>query len=107
MTLPTPERAATKPAPETAGAPADTFVPDLDDPRTVERLGTVLRQALLIRRTEQRLLELFSAGRLFGTLHTCIGQEFVGPAVAAALGPGDSVLSNHRCHGHFIARTDA
>jgi 2-oxoisovalerate dehydrogenase E1 component len=84
----------------------DPFLPDLDDPAVIERLGPTLRQALTIRLVEQRLLQLFSEGKLFGTLHTSIGQEFVGPAVAAALLPGDSVLSNHRCHGHFIARTD-
>ncbi len=27
-------------------------------------------------------------------------------AVADALQPGDFVFSNHRCHGHFLARTD-
>jgi 2-oxoisovalerate dehydrogenase E1 component len=61
--------------------------------------------AILIREVERKLLELFAEGRLFGTVHTCIGQEWVGVAVAAALEPGDFVVSNHRCHGHFIART--
>ena len=42
-----------------------------------------IRTGLLIRRTEQRLLQLFSEGKLFGTVHTCIGQEFVGVAVIA------------------------
>ena len=106
MSTPASERTIEKSAPEIVEAPVETFVPDLDDAAVIERLGTVLRQALLIRRTEQRLLALFSEGKLFGTLHTCIGQEFCGAAVAAALGPDDSVLSNHRCHGHFIARTD-
>lgn len=62
--------------------------------------------ALLIRRTEERLLALFSEGRVFGTVHTCIGQEWVGIAVAEHLGPDDLVFSNHRCHGHYLARTD-
>ncbi len=61
--------------------------------------------AILIREVEQRLLDLFAAGKLFGTVHTCIGQEWVGVAVAGALRPGDLVFSNHRCHGHFLART--
>jgi 2-oxoisovalerate dehydrogenase E1 component len=61
--------------------------------------------AALIREVEQRLLALFGEGKLFGTVHTCIGQEWTGVAVAAALKPDDLVFSNHRCHGHFIART--
>ena len=43
--------------------------------------------------------------KLFGTVHTCIGQEFTGVAVAEALRAGDLIFSNHRCHGHFLART--
>ncbi len=63
------------------------------------------RTAFTIRAVEQKLLALFSEGKLFGTVHTCIGQEFSGVAVADALKPGDLVFSNHRCHGHFLART--
>lgn len=62
-----------------------------------------VRTALTIRMTEQRLLELFSEGKLFGTVHTGIGQEFTGVAVSKSLQPADTVFSNHRCHGHFIA----
>ena len=63
-------------------------------------------KALLIREVERKLLELFEQGRLSGTVHTCIGQEFSGIAVASALREGDLIFSNHRCHGHFLARTD-
>jgi 2-oxoisovalerate dehydrogenase E1 component len=65
----------------------------------------LLAQALTIRRTEERLLSLFAGGRISGTVHTCIGQEWTGVAVADALRPGDFVFSNHRCHGHYLART--
>jgi len=61
--------------------------------------------SILIREVEQRLLELFADGKLFGTVHTCIGQELIGVAVAQNLCPGDFIFSNHRCHGHFLART--
>jgi 2-oxoisovalerate dehydrogenase E1 component len=61
--------------------------------------------AFLIRSFEERLLKLFSEGKLFGTVHTCIGQEFTGVAVASQLIPGDLMVSNHRCHGHYLART--
>ena len=63
-------------------------------------------KAMLIRCTEQRLLDLFSEGKLFGTVHTCIGQEFSGVAIAESLRQGDQIVSNHRCHGHFLAWTD-
>jgi 2-oxoisovalerate dehydrogenase E1 component len=61
--------------------------------------------SFLIREVEQRLLALFSEGKLFGTVHTCIGQELSGAAIALSLSPGDLIFSNHRCHGHFLART--
>lgn len=63
----------------------------------------VVKQALTIRLTEQRLLQLFGEGKLQGTVHTCIGQEFVAVAVGRALREDDVVFSNHRCHGHFLA----
>jgi len=62
-------------------------------------------QAFLIRAFEQKLLALFSAGKLFGTVHTCIGQEFTGVAVCRNLRDGDLIFTNHRGHGHFLART--
>ncbi|MFM8702692.1 MAG: dehydrogenase E1 component subunit alpha/beta [Planctomycetia bacterium] len=62
-----------------------------------------LRTALLIRRTEQKLLALFAEGKLFGTVHTCIGQEFSAVAVGRSLAPHDTVFSTHRGHGHFLA----
>jgi len=63
-------------------------------------IGTIAR----IRAFEQKLLDLFSEGKLFGTTHTCIGQE----TCAAALYPHldstrDAIFTNHRCHGHYLA----
>jgi len=67
--------------------------------------SALFARAFLIRAFEQRLLKLFAEDKLFGTVHTCIGQEFSGIAVAAHLEPGDRIFSNHRCHGHYLART--
>ena len=39
-------------------------------------------KVILIREVEERLLELFSQGKLFGTVHTCIGQEWTGVAIS-------------------------
>ena len=72
--------------------------------RTERAIGHA--KAILIRGVEQRLLSLFAEGKLFGTVHTCIGQEWTGIAVAEALIEGDVVFTNHRGHGHFLARTE-
>lgn len=57
----------------------------------------------VIRAFEERSLAEFSAGRLFGTTHTYIGQEANAAAIFPNLLEEDVVWSNHRCHGHFIA----
>src|SRR3989339_4324 len=64
------------------------------------------KEALLIRRVEEKLLELFSQGKLNGTVHTCVGQEFSAVAFAGQLEKDDFIFSNHRCHGHFISFTE-
>lgn len=57
-----------------------------------------------IRQFETRLLDLFSQGLMAGTTHTCIGQEANAVAIMDALDTQiDTVWSNHRCHGHFLA----
>lgn len=72
-----------------------------------QKIGdNILKKAILIRSVEKRLLELFSQGKLFGTVHTCIGEELTGATLSEFLTPYDYVFSNHRCHGHFISVTD-
>jgi 2-oxoisovalerate dehydrogenase E1 component len=66
-----------------------------------------LHTAYLVRTVEEQLLQLFAAGKLSGTTHTCIGQEMAAVALAAALDRrNDVIVSNHRCHGHYLAWTD-
>jgi TPP-dependent pyruvate/acetoin dehydrogenase alpha subunit len=61
------------------------------------------REMLRIRVFEERLLEMFPSGQIYGTTHTYIGQEANAVGVLATLRAGDVVVSNHRCHGHFLA----
>jgi 2-oxoisovalerate dehydrogenase E1 component len=74
--------------------------------QAADALSNLYTQALLIRSVEQRLVALFTQGKLSGTVHTCIGQEWSGIAVATALQEGDLLFSNHRCHGHYLAWTN-
>lgn len=62
------------------------------------------RQIYRIRRFEETILENFASGIFFGTTHTSIGQEANAVGVISCLLPSDIVFSNHRGHGHFIAR---
>ncbi|MEA2899681.1 MAG: acetoin:2,6-dichlorophenolindophenol oxidoreductase subunit alpha [Bradyrhizobium sp.] len=59
---------------------------------------------LRIRLFETCLLQLFSQGQLSGTTHTCLGQEYIPVALRTLIEPCDFVFSNHRGHGHYIAR---
>lgn len=61
---------------------------------------TMLRQRML----EEEVVELFKQGLIPGLAHPYIGQEAVAAGVCAALGEGDLVVSNHRGHGHSVAK---
>jgi len=56
-----------------------------------------------IRRFEETVLEEFKRGVFAGTTHTSLGQEANAVGVISALQPEDIIVTNHRCHGHFLA----
>lgn len=77
---------------------------EVERPAYLEADLRFLDDMLLIRRTEEKLLDLFGRGLLTGTTHTSIGQESCSTGVLAAIDrERDIVFSNHRCHGHFLA----
>jgi TPP-dependent pyruvate/acetoin dehydrogenase alpha subunit len=79
---------------------------------TIQRIETpVVRPAdadlnllLMIRHFELTLLRLFESGAIAGTTHTCLGQEHVPVALRPLIDDADHVFSNHRGHGHYLAR---
>jgi TPP-dependent pyruvate/acetoin dehydrogenase alpha subunit len=62
------------------------------------------RTVRLIRRFEERAIELVHSGVIIGGIHPYIGQEAVAAGVCAALRDGDIITSTHRGHGHVLAR---
>ncbi len=56
-----------------------------------------------IRLFEEALLDLYRSQGLSGTTHTSVGQEAIAAGTLRHLRPGDGVVSNHRCHGHYLA----
>ena len=64
----------------------------------------LLRTMYLIRYTEEQLAADFAAGKTPGGVHLSIGQEAVAAGICAHLTDDDQLASNHRGHGHFIAK---
>jgi len=56
-----------------------------------------------IRSFETLLLDEFSSGVFPGTTHTSLGHEANAVGVLSYARENDVVVSNHRCHGHFLA----
>jgi pyruvate dehydrogenase E1 component alpha subunit len=63
-----------------------------------------LREMIRIRRFEEKCAELYSAEKIRGFLHLCIGEEAIPAGMMPALEPGDAVVATYREHGHALAR---
>ena len=57
-----------------------------------------------IRAFEERVGELTRASEVHGLVHLSIGQEAVAAGVCCELRADDVIYSNHRAHGHAIAK---
>lgn len=62
------------------------------------------RRMLRIRRTEEALATRYLEQQMRCPMHLCIGQEAVAAGVCVALRNTDRVFSNHRAHGHYLAK---
>lgn len=71
---------------------------------TTEQKIKMLYDMILIRSFEEEVEKLFQAGKIHGTMHLCIGQESTAVGACAALTNEDKITSNHRGHGHSIAK---
>jgi TPP-dependent pyruvate/acetoin dehydrogenase alpha subunit len=64
---------------------------------------SLYRTMYRIRRFEETVLDEFKRGVFSGTTHTYLGQEANATAVIRSLQENDIIVTNHRCHGHFLA----
>ena len=62
------------------------------------------RQMLRIRRFEEKCVELYSAEKIRGFMHLCIGEEAVAVGVMQSLAADDAVVATYREHGQALAR---
>jgi len=64
----------------------------------------LLRSMQLIRTFEEQVRTLYSGGVIPGLVHLCAGQEAVAVGVCSLLNTQDIIASNHRGHGHCLAK---
>ncbi len=68
------------------------------------RIFQMLETMLLIREFEHAAHDALQAGFVHGSVHQSIGQEAVAVGVCTNLRRDDLIYSNHRGHGHAIAK---
>lgn len=71
---------------------------------SLERLLELYRRMFRVRRFEELVSRMYAAGEVPGFVHLSIGQEAAAVGSGAVLSEGDAITSNHRGHGHCIAR---
>jgi pyruvate dehydrogenase E1 component alpha subunit len=62
------------------------------------------RMMLLIRRTEEKIGDLYPEQEMKCAVHLSIGEEASAAGVCAALRGDDVIYSTHRCHAHYLAK---
>lgn len=71
---------------------------------SVNRIETLYRAMLRIRRVEEAIAERYAAQEMRCPVHLSIGQEAVAAGVCSALTRQDGVFSSHRAHAHYLAK---
>ncbi len=69
----------------------------------IDSLKKMLKDMMLIRRTEQELAQRRKDGLIGGPVHLAAGQEAVAVGVSKYLKKTDSVFGAHRSHSHILA----
>jgi len=57
-----------------------------------------------IRKTQLRVESLYHLDEMKTPIHLCIGQEAIAVGVCSNLNKDDYISSNHRSHGHYLAK---
>jgi pyruvate dehydrogenase E1 component alpha subunit len=64
----------------------------------------LLGQMILVRRFEEKCVELYSATKIRGFMHLYIGEEAVAVGTMQALEADDAIVATYREHGHALVR---
>ncbi len=69
-----------------------------------EKFIDFYREMYLIRRVEEKIVEVYPEQEIRCPTHLSIGQEAAAVGVCQALNDSDHVYSTHRCHSHYLAK---
>jgi pyruvate dehydrogenase E1 component alpha subunit len=78
--------------------------PDPLDWLSGEEALELYRLLSLIRQVQIKIEELYHLDEMKTPVHLCVGQEAISAGVCHALQKDDYVFSNHRGHGHYLAK---
>ncbi len=87
----------------------DTTAKPPELPQTLASAGkddtwNAFREMLRIRRFEENAARAYTRGKISGFLHLYIGQEAIAVGTAAAMRPGDRIVSTYRDHGFALSQ---
>jgi len=77
---------------------------DLSVDLSIEQKKDMLAMMWIIRRFEEKCGEIYTAGKIGGFCHLCIGQEAISVAASHVMGPVDTMITAYRSHGQALAR---
>lgn len=69
-----------------------------------DNLLSLLRMMVLIRRFEEKIIEVYPAQDMKTPVHLYIGEEAIAAGVCAHLKKDDYIFTTHRSHGHCLAK---
>ena len=72
--------------------------------QNLEHSKRLLFSMLRIRLLQERIECLYMDDQMKTPIHLCIGQEAIAVGVCAAMETDDYISSNHRSHGHYLAK---
>ena len=64
----------------------------------------LLKKMVLIRRFEEKIVEVYPMQDMKTPVHLYIGQEAIAAGVCTNLEKEDYIVTNHRSHGHYLAK---
>lgn len=64
----------------------------------------LLRTMLLIRRFEEKIVDVYPEQNMKTPVHLCIGEEAIAAGVCSNLQKEDYLFTTHRSHGHCLAK---